>query len=70
MKEIKFDGKLMQFKKNENKPDKSLLGLLVNKQLCDSFENMKEVKINSQIIQNYHSHFHLFKLENDSNVAL
>jgi hypothetical protein len=49
LKKIKFDGKLMQFKKNENKLDNSLLGSLVNKQLCYGFENMKEVKFPQQL---------------------
>jgi hypothetical protein len=66
LQKVKFCGISVEFKKNESKPDKSLLGSFGVKQLSFDFKNMKEVMLNCP---NYSSSVQLFKLENETNVA-
>jgi hypothetical protein len=69
LKYMKFDGKLTEFKHTDSKHDSSLLGSFVSKQLNFDFESKTEIQLDNQIIQNYRSSFHLFKLENETNAA-
>jgi hypothetical protein len=63
--------KLMMFRKNETLPEKSLLGSLSQRQLSFDVKNVKRIRFSNVVVHNYNSEFisHLFKLENDTNVA-
>jgi hypothetical protein len=63
---MKFDGKLMEFKKNGNKLEKSLLGFLGVKQSGFNFGDVKEVMLKCP---DYHSGIQLSKFENETNVV-
>jgi hypothetical protein len=69
LKGIMFNGKLMEFIKNNNERDQSLLGKIALKQLIYEPISFKELKFDDQVLTNFHSHFSLFKLENGNNVA-
>jgi hypothetical protein len=69
LKKIKFNKKLMEFKKSDKKPDKHSLGLFDFRQIITDLESVKEIQLCDQIVQNFNSSLHLFKLENDTNAA-
>jgi hypothetical protein len=67
---MKFDGQLMEFKKNEDKPTQSLVGSLTKQQLSPYFGDVKQVRLSSPMkISFMFSNLHLFKLENEQNVG-
>jgi hypothetical protein len=69
LKKIKFDGKLMEFKKNEIKPTKNLLVLFDFKNSSFDFETKFKIQFSDEIVLNYHSSFNLIKLEDETNAA-
>jgi hypothetical protein len=71
LKKIKFNGKMLEFKKNEDTPIDSLFGSLTKKQLIFdlSLENIKKGKQNNQIFQKNHDYLHFFKLESKTNAV-
>jgi WD40 repeat protein len=70
LKSVKFDGKYMNFTKNENKYDSSLLGVLDFMALNVEFPNQSELKFSCKnILQDYLKCIHLFKTNNGNNTV-
>jgi hypothetical protein len=69
LRKIKFNGKLLEFRKNEDTPNKRLLGSLIKKHFGFDLENFKEIKLNNHVTQNYWANLHLFKQKNKTNTV-
>jgi tripartite motif-containing protein 2/3 len=68
LKRMVFDKKNIEFEKNQNKPDRSVVGRLIYKAL--NFENLTELSFNDQLMRNCNEKkFNLLKLDNGNNVA-
>jgi hypothetical protein len=71
LKIAKFDGKVMEFYENHNEFNcSSLLGVLDSVAINLDFDNLSELKFASdQVTQDYMRCIHLFKTENENNIA-
>jgi hypothetical protein len=67
LKSMAFNQQIIEFKKNQSKPDKSVIGKLCYESI--GFKKLKVLTFNDQILRNSEKKFNLMKLDNGLNVA-
>jgi hypothetical protein len=72
LKKLQFNGKVLEFRKRQNKIDKTLLGTLFKKSLGTinrNVDKLNELKLTNDIIESCNSSMHLFSYDNGNNFA-
>jgi hypothetical protein len=69
VKSLVFDGKHMNFNKNETAPEKSLLGSFDFRLPSLRRGNLKQIQFEKKAVQDFKSGLNLFKMDRHSNVA-
>jgi hypothetical protein len=69
LKKIQFSGKVVKFRKSQNKIDRTLLGTLVYKSISSYVDHISEIKLTNNVMASSSFIMHLCKHQNGNNFA-